>query len=160
MRTVVFFLSLFFFANSLLAQTSLYTAPPDVPATAPNPEFPLHLHIFTNRWSHVRGNYEGWGRGDLLGDKPTGLDFTFSCGEPFLFNAQQGEFYQARWKKQDHKLEILMQKVGSDHLQKCELNVTLKPTPYGHYKASAVSPTPGTESSTQPAPPVAGSNTQ
>jgi hypothetical protein len=124
-------------ASSLFAQ---FTAPPDVPATAPNPEFPLHVRIFGNRWNHVRGSYHGFGRGDLLGNKPTGFDYTYSCSEPFLHNALKGEFYQARWKKQDLKLEILMQKVGSDHLHRCELNVALKPTPYGSYGASGRAP--------------------
>jgi len=149
MKTVVLSLLPLAFAGSLCAQR--YTAPPDVPATAPNPDFPLHLRILRNRWNYVGGAYEGFGRADLLGDKPTGLDYTFACGEPFLHNAQPSEFYQARWKKQDQKLEILMQKVGSDHLQKCELKVTLKPEPYGHYGAPSVGAPPGTTNSPPPA---------
>src|SRR5271170_8055665 len=145
MKTIVLFLLLLVSAKSLLAQN--FTAPPDVPATTPNPDFPLRLRSFRNHWNHVNGIYDGYGRGDLLGDKPTGLDYTFACGEPFLHNAQPSEFYQARWKKQDQKLEILMQKVGSDHLQKCELKVTLKPMPYGRYGAPAVGATPGTTKS-------------
>jgi len=150
MKTIVLCLLLLVPARSLLAQSM--TAPPDVPATDPNPEFPLRLHIFHIYWNHVSGIYEGYGRGDLLGDKPTGLDYTFSCSEPFLHNAQPSEFYQARWKKQDQKVEILMQKVGSHHLQKCELKVTLKPTPYGRYGAPTVGATPGTTNSPPPAP--------
>ena len=149
MKAIVFSIFLAVFASPLLAQV----VPPDVPATAPNPDFPLHLRVFHTRWSHTRGIYEGFGRADLLGDKPTGVDYTFECGEPFLHNKQPSEFYQARWKKQDQKLEILMQKVGSDHLQKCELKVTLKPMPYGSYGVPAVGATPGTTNSPPPTTP-------
>jgi len=131
-------------AGQLRAQ--IFTAPPDVPATAPNPDFPLHVRILRVRWNHVRGVYEGFGRADLLGDKPTGLDYTFSCSEPFLHNAQRTEFYQGRWKKQDQKLELLMQKVGSDHLQKCELKVAVKPMPYGNYGSPAGATRPAADS--------------
>lgn len=150
MKTIVLFFLLAVFASPLLAQV----VPPDVPATAPNPDFPLHVRIFRVRWNHTRGIYEGYGRADLLGEKPTGLDYTFECGEPFLHNAQPSEFYQARWKKQDQKLEILMQKVGSDHLQKCELKVTPKPMPYGEYGAPTGGATPGTTNSPPPTPPA------
>jgi hypothetical protein len=148
MKAIVLSLLLLVSSSSLLAQS--FTAPPDVPAVDPNPEFPLHMHVFRVHWNHVRGIYEGYGRADLLGDQPTGLDYTFSCSEPFLHNAQPTEFYQARWKKQDQKLEILMQKVGSDHLQKCELKVALKPMPYGNYGAAAAGATPGTTNSPTP----------
>ena len=33
-------------------------------------------------------------------------------------------------------MEILLQKVGSPHLESCELRVTLKPAPYGKYAAT------------------------
>ncbi len=99
--------------------------------------FPLHVHIFGVRWNHVNGSYDGYGRADLLGATPQGIDYTFSCSEPFLHNVGKDEFYQARWKKQGMKLEILMQKVGSDMLHKCELKTSVKPVPYGRYGAGA-----------------------
>jgi hypothetical protein len=139
MKSILLAILLFLTAGSLFAQ---FTAPPDVPATTPNPDFPLRVRIFGNRWNHVRGNYQGFGRGDLLGDKPRGFDYTYSCNEPFLHNALKQEFYQARWKKQNLKLEILMQRVGSEHLDRCELKVALKPVPYGRYHAPAASAAP------------------
>ena len=159
MKNIVLSLLLLVSSCSLFAQ--YYTAPPDVPATAPNAEFPLHIRIFGIHWNYVRGIYEGFGRGDLLGDNPVGFDYTFSCSEPFLHNAQRDEFYQARWKKLDQKLEILMQKVGSDHLQKCELKIALKPTSYGRYGAHAADAAPGAAGSTSPVTPaIAGSKVQ
>jgi hypothetical protein len=115
-----------------------FTAPPDVPAATPNPEYPVHARIVQSHWNYVNGGYEGYGRGNILGDKPVGFDYTYSCSEPFLHNAQAAEFYQARWKKQDQRLELLMQKVGTDHQQKCELKVALKAAPYGAAAAAVV----------------------
>jgi hypothetical protein len=128
-------------AAPLMAQ--LWHEPPDVAATTPYSDFPVHIHLYHVHWQNIRGTYEGYGRGDLLGPKPQGVDYTFSCSEPFLHNVGKAEFYQARWKKQDQRLEILMQKVGSDKLQKCELKTTLKPEPYGNAGDSgAASPAP------------------
>jgi hypothetical protein len=134
MRTAI--LATLFFLLVIPAAAQRFYEPPDVPATVTNPEFPLRVHIRRDQWNYVRWSYSGWGRGDILGDQPVGFDFTYSCNQPFLHNAQRDEFYQARWKKQDKKLEILTQKVGSDSLHRCELKVALKAAPYGHYKAS------------------------
>ncbi len=113
-----------------------YTEAPDVPATKLYSDFPVHIHLFGVHWNRVNGGYEGYGRADILGMPPQGADYTFSCAEPFLHNAHRDEFYQARWKKPNQRLEILMQKVGSDHLQKCELKIAIKSEPYGKYGSS------------------------
>ena len=122
----------------LLAQR--YTASPDVPATAPNAGYPLHVRIMLTHWNHINGGYQGYGHGDVLGDTVSGFDYTYSCSEPFLHNAQKGEFYQAKWKKENQKLELLMQEMGSDHEHKCELKVSMKPAPYGHYGGAEAAP--------------------
>jgi hypothetical protein len=134
MRSLV--LAFFLLLIVIPSAAQVFYEPPDVPATAPNPEFPVRVHILGSHWNYVRGSYRGYGRGDLLGDNPVGFDYTYSCSQPFLHNALREEFYQARWKKQDQKLEILTQKVGSDHFHHCELKVALKPVPYMHYKAN------------------------
>ena len=144
MKTFILALMLLLPASSLLAQA--FVQPPDVPATVPNPEFPLRVHILGDHWHYVRGNYQGWGRGNLLGDMPTGFDYTYTCDEPFLHNAQRDETYQARWKKRDRKLEILTQKVGSDHLHRCELRIALKPVPYGRHIAPVANSAPAADS--------------
>ena len=129
----VFLCLILAFVFSLAGFGQRYTAAPDGPATVANPEFPLHARILNTHWNHINGGYQGYGRGDLLGDSPSGFDYTYSCSEPFLHNAQKDEFYQARWKKEGQKLELLMQEMGSSHEQKCELKVSMKPQPYGHY---------------------------
>jgi hypothetical protein len=140
MKVLLSSIVLFLSVGTVFAQR--FTASPDVPATEPNPQFPLHVRILQSHWNHVNGGYQGYGRGDILADEPTGFDYTYSCSEPFLHNAQKDEFYQARWKKQDQKIELLMLQVGSTHEQKCELKVALKPAPYGHYGSAASTPAP------------------
>lgn len=142
-------LSLLLLVATLSAAAQRYVEPPDVPATSPASDFPVHIRILGVHWNHVNGGYEGYGRADLLGPPIQGVDYTFSCSEPFLHNVHNTEFYQARWKKQDQKLEILMQKVGTDHLQRCELKVSVKPEPYGHYGTAMPAPA---ASSAPPAP--------
>jgi hypothetical protein len=138
MKGLLFVVSVMLLTVAMHAQN--YVVPPDVAATAPSPDFPVHIHVFGVHWNRVNGGYDGYGRADLLGPAPQGIDYTFSCSEPFLHNVGKDEFYQARWKKQDMKLEILMQKVGSDKLHKCELKTSVKPGPYGKYPAGAAVP--------------------
>lgn len=117
-------------AATAWAQDLEYVPPPCVPATQPNPNYPLHIHILGVNSRHNDWNYYGWGRANLLGDHPAGLEYTFTCGLRFMYNAQAEEFYQARWKKPHQKMEILMQEIGSKHLYKCDLEVTEKDRPY------------------------------
>ena len=113
------------------------------PATAPNPDFPLHVHIFI-----AKG---GFGRGDILDATPQGFDYTTTCGNSFFNNGQPAEFYQARWKKPNEKIELLLQRIGSDHTLRCELNITIKGKPYGRYTASGA---PATRQPNTSAPPA------
>jgi hypothetical protein len=119
--------------NALLSLTifaAFYPTPPAGPATAPNPDYPVHIHIIIAKSSGGNGDYHGFGRGDILGATLQGFDYTFSCGQPFLNNSIDAEFYQAKWKKPNEKLEILIQPIGSNHINHCDLNVSLKDKPY------------------------------
>jgi hypothetical protein len=121
--------------------------PPSDPATAPNPEYPVRVHIYIAKASGNGGDFHGFGRGDILGPNLQGFDYTFSCGQPFNNNRLDSEFYQARWKKPNEKLEILLQPIGSSHTSHCDLNIALKAKPYGHYSnpqptAPTASPAP------------------
>jgi hypothetical protein len=121
---------------------------PAVPLSDPDPGFPLHVHIVTVRWGgdtmhlyrslqgEMRGGpgyYEptgsahGFGTANVLGDKGQGFYYAFDCSSAFQPNSQLQDFYQARWKHPDQSLEILMQPVGSDRGQLCELRVALRP---------------------------------
>ena len=39
-------------------------------------------------------------------------------------NHDPSQYFQARWKKQDLRLEILLQEIGNKHPTRCELKVT------------------------------------
>ena len=102
---------------------------PDGPATAPNLQFPLHVEVLRTQATADRTGSRGFGRGNILGSPDKGIDFTYECSAAIL-NTNKNEFYQARWKKQDRRLELLMQRIGSDHLDKCDIDISYKPQPY------------------------------
>lgn len=108
---------------------------PDEAATGANPTYPLHAHIFESIWHWDRTGtiVNGWGHGDLLGASPQGFDFIYYCNPPFRHNLSPGDYYQARWKKPNQKLELLLQSIGSSHEDRCTLSVTMKDRPYGSY---------------------------
>lgn len=102
---------------------------PDGPATATNPQYPLHVEVLVTQASAGATGSRGFGRGNILGPPEKGIDFTYECSAAIL-NNNKNEFYQARWKKQDRRLELLMQRIGSDHLDKCDIDIAYKAQPY------------------------------
>ena len=110
---------------------SLAQAPPNIPAIAPDPDFPLRIQIQVLRgmYSSMNGNHTE-GRGNVLGSPNIGFDFYDSCDQrlPMGFNSNQ--YFQARWKKQDTTLEILLQEVGSNKISRCDIELTIQPQPY------------------------------
>jgi hypothetical protein len=114
--------------------------PPSDPATARNPEYPVHVHILVVNSNGGGGEYHGHGRGDILGPTLQGFDYTFSCSQPFNNNRLAAEFYQAKWKKPNEKLQILLQPIGSNHIGHCDLNIALKPKPYLYANPQAAAP--------------------
>lgn len=159
MKAAVFFLAMF----AACAFGQFPERMPAVPVSNPDPEFPLHVHVVTIRWGgdsvhlyrslqgELRGGpgyYEptgsahGFGAANLLGDKAQGFYYAFDCGSAFQPNVQPDEFYQARWKRAGQSLEILMQPIGSNRGQLCELRVALRPGVFE--TAFAQSALPGT----------------
>jgi hypothetical protein len=102
---------------------------PDSPATQANPDYPVHVQVLRTKANEDKYGAHGFGRGNILGPPLKGIDFTYYCATPFLNNGPT-EFYQARWKKPEQKLELLMQRIGSNHLDKCEIDISYKPMPY------------------------------
>jgi hypothetical protein len=107
----------------------LQVSMPDGPATTPNLEYPMHVEVIQTQARAGFGGARGFGRGNILGQPEKGIDFTYECSNAIL-NTNKNEFYQARWKKQDRRLEILMQRIGSDHLDKCDIDIAYKAQPY------------------------------
>lgn len=107
------------------------TLDPDIAATAPDPAFPLRVHLFEVRWGGFEYRNHGYGTGNLL--NPTsaqGFDFAFECDVPFQPNADPAASYQARWKKSPYQLEILTAEVGNQHTHICKLNLALEAQPF------------------------------
>ncbi len=127
---------------ALLLLLTGQTEPPNVPATQPNADYPLQIRILQTKWNHTLGDYQGFGRADLLGADPRGIEFTFECSQPFMANPQRGEFYQAKWKKPDKELELFVQRVGSDHTSKCTLKTSMKAAPFSNMSAGWLKPLP------------------
>lgn len=121
---------------------------PEVAFTDPAPDYPLHLHILTGYRRLYTGNAQGYGTANLAADGAPvqGVDYNYTCSHGLIPNAQPNEFFQGHWVKKDQRMEILLQRIGSDHVDRCELNISLKPTPYANLPA-----TPTTASSQQPA---------
>jgi hypothetical protein len=109
--------------------------PPRVAWTTPNPDYPLKVHVLSSaRTEHQHGGIvdtRSYGSGNLLGDTKVGFDYNSNCEGGFMHNAEGEESYQGKWKKQDRKIEILVVQTGSNHPEKCEIDVTLKAAPYG-----------------------------
>jgi len=123
---------------------------PEIAFTDPDADYPLHLHIITG-FRHVSsGNVQGYGTANLLGDSVQGVDYNYSCSHGLIPNAQQDEFFQGHWVKKDLRMEILLQRIGTDHVDRCELNVTIKASPYPNAPAASAA-TPTTPPATQPA---------
>ena len=72
----------------------------------------------------------GYGTANLLGPSQKGANFTYTCDRGLTANSQPGEFYLAHWIKQDQKLEMLQQRIGSNHVDRCRISLTLQPAPF------------------------------
>jgi hypothetical protein len=116
--------------------------PPDVPIKAPDPSFPLRVHLLTARFGGFGGRYHGYGSGNLVDARATlGFDYGFECVVPFVANESEGDTYQARWTDSQYSLEILMAEVGVDQprAQTCTLHLALKKRPFDPANTAALS---------------------
>ncbi len=131
MRSAVLILTLFV-ASGLSAQRPYDT--PRVAWSTPNPDYPLRVRVLSSdrhQERHSGLDYtNSYGSANILGSPNVGLDYTSTCGGGFLRNAESGESYQGKWKKQDREIEILVVETGQNRPEKCKIDVTLKPAPY------------------------------
>jgi hypothetical protein len=131
------------FFPALLSSLLFAQLAPSIPATAPDPAYPIHIQLAQTGVSG--GTYMSYyGRGNILGDNPTGIDYASDCYQQSgsMQSRDPTAVYQARWKKQDQRLEILLRQIGSTHTSRCVLKVTMQPTPYQLYPANPVSSAP------------------
>jgi hypothetical protein len=108
------------------------------------PQYPLRLHVLTSTRRDFQGGNQGYGTANLVGTQPEGFAYTYECGHGFLYNTQSDEAYMARWTQPGRQLEILVQPLGSDHIDRCRLRVTRQSLPYDESRRFAASlPAPG-----------------
>ena len=118
-------------SGSELTHSNLWEDP-EVAFMEADPDYPVHVHVITNKRGYDRAGTTGFGTADVLGNPVQGMDYTFTCGHGFLPNTQREEFYQGRWVKPGAKMELLSLRLGTDKVDKCEIKVAMKSAPYGY----------------------------
>ena len=110
---------------------------PDFAYEEPQMDYPLRFHVVDGDRTEDSYQDHGWGTANLTdpatraGAAVQGAEFKYDCSYGFLTNSQLTSFYQARWTKQGSELEVLLQRPGSDKVDRCkESQVKLKPQPY------------------------------
>jgi len=115
---------------------------PDFAYEQPDPDYPIHFHVVDGQRSEDDFADHGWGAANLTDPSgQTGLlgaDFTYSCSYGFITNAQLSGFYQARWVTMGSEIEVLLQRPGSDKVDKCQVELSIKPQPYPESRHIAV----------------------
>jgi len=105
-------------------------------------DYPIRFHVVDGQRMEDNATDHGWGTANLSepGGQAAaqGADYTYDCSYGFLTNSQLSSFYQARWVRPGSELEVLLQRPGSDKIDKCTVEVVLKPQPYPQSRHIAV----------------------
>ena len=99
-------------------------------------DYPLHFHVVDGERTEDSYQDHGWGTANLSGAGATveGAEFKYDCSYGFLTNSQLTGFYQARWVQPGSQLEVLLQRPGSDKVDRCKVQIELQPQPYPQSK--------------------------
>ena len=105
---------------------------PEISFNEPDPDYPVHLHIITGTRHLFTGGVQGYGTANLVADGGLlqGVDYNYNCSHGLIPNGQPDEFFQGHWVKKDQRMEVLLQRIGSDHVDRCQLNVSVRGSPY------------------------------
>jgi len=117
---------------------------PEISFSDPDPDYPLHLHIITGLRHLFTGGVQGYGTANLAagGGPLQGVDYNYNCSHGLIPNAQPEEFFQGVWVKKNQRMEILLQRMGSDHVDRCQLNISVKGSPYPEPSISSTGTAP------------------
>jgi hypothetical protein len=107
---------------------------PDFAYEVPAPDYPVQFHVLDGERREDSAGDHGWGTANLA-DPSThtplqGADYHYDCNFGFLTSSQLQNYYQGHWIKPGQKLELLLQRPGSDKVDKCEVVVDVHPQPY------------------------------
>jgi len=96
-------------------------------------DYPLHFHVVDGQRTEDDAADHGWGTANLYDPAERtqqGAEYSYNCTYGFLTNTQISGFYQARWVKPGSELEVMLQRTGSDKVDKCSVQVTMKAQKY------------------------------
>lgn len=96
-------------------------------------DYPLHFHVVDGQRTEDDAADHGWGTANLSDPAERtlqGAEFSYNCTYGFLTNTQISGYYQARWVKPGSELEVILQRPGTDKVDKCSVAVTLKAQKY------------------------------
>jgi hypothetical protein len=107
---------------------------PDFAFEAPRQDYPIQFHVVDGeRQEDMEGDH-GSGTANLTEAGPQGpvhgAEYRYTCWYGFLLNTQISGFYQGRWITPGSELEVLLQRPGSDKVDRCKVEVDMKLQPY------------------------------
>jgi hypothetical protein len=127
--------------SAVLLPAAFATGPSKFPTPAsayakPDREFALHLHVIhaSRSYHYVNGRLtrvKQTGVANLLTDPSVGITYGTTCGVGFS-SSHNDTFYEAKWKKPNEQLEILVVDDGKTDPHVCTLDVVVRPEPYTH----------------------------
>ncbi len=74
------------------------------------------------------------------GSPVQGAEYSYDCERGFITNSQLDSFYPARWTHPGQTLELLLQRPGSNSVDRCIVTVSLRPEPFPQASAKAQKP--------------------
>jgi hypothetical protein len=106
---------------------------PDFAFEAPRQDYPIQFHVIDGQRDEDLAGDHGWGTANLT-DAPQGplrgAEYRYTCAYGFLLNTQISGFYQGRWITPGYEMEVLLQRPGSNKVDRCKVQVEMKMQAY------------------------------
>jgi hypothetical protein len=122
-------------SSSKKKQEAPPSSPSQSPYTEPNAAYPLKVKLLQAEHQTTTAytvTVKTVGSGNVLGDHVLGFDYKTSCP-----GGLETGTYQAKWKKQDKKIELLTLIQGKTKSSTCAFDVEMKTAPYADPSAAA-----------------------
>ena len=105
---------------------------PDFAYEMPDPDYPIQFHVIDGHRTEDAHSDHGFGIANLStpGADLQGAEYNYDCGRGFITSSQYDNYYQGRWTKPGQRLELLLQRPGSDKVDQCTVTIAIKANPY------------------------------
>jgi hypothetical protein len=107
---------------------------PDFAYVQPAPDYPVQFHVVDGRRKEDGYGDHGWGTGNIYDPSVPGVlqgaDYTYDCARGFLTSSEVTGYYPGQWTTLGSQLEVLLQRAGSNKVDRCRVQVNLRPQPY------------------------------